>query len=111
MKALSLFANIGVAEAYLDKIGVKVVVANELIKRRADLYSKIYPNTDMVCGDITEENTYETIKKKSRDEGIDVIIATPPCQGLSRACRNRDENDSRNLLIIRWLSLPDIWLA
>ncbi len=105
MKALSLFANIGVAEAYLDKIGVKVVVANELIKRRADLYSKIYPNTDMVCGDITEENTYETIKKKSRDEGIDVIIATPPCQGFSRACRNRDENDSRNLLIMPVISL------
>ena len=29
MRALSLFANIGVAEAYLDKIGVEVVLANE----------------------------------------------------------------------------------
>lgn len=105
MKALSLFANIGVAEAYLDKIGVKVVLANELVKRRADLYSEIYPNTDMICGDITEKNTYETIKRKSRDEGIDVIIATPPCQGFSRACRNQDENDSRNLLIMPVISL------
>ena len=33
MKALSLFANIGVAEAYLDEIGVEVVLANELIKK------------------------------------------------------------------------------
>ena len=105
MKALSLFANIGVAEAYLDKTGVEVVLANELIKRRADLYSEIYPNTDMICGDITEKNTYETIKRKSKDESVDVIIATPPCQGFSRACRNQDENDSRNLLIMPVISL------
>ncbi len=35
MRALSLFANIGVAEAYLDKIGVEVVLANELIKKKS----------------------------------------------------------------------------
>ena len=42
MKALSLFANIGVAEAYLDELGIDVVLANELVKRRADLYSEIF---------------------------------------------------------------------
>lgn len=105
MRALSLFANIGVAEAYLDKIGVDVVLANELIKRRAELYSAIYPHTEMICGDITEKNTYEEIKSKSIAEKIDIIIATPPCQGFSRACRNQDENDSRNLLIMPVISL------
>lgn len=105
MRALSLFANIGVAEAYLDKIGVKVVLANELIKRRADLYSEIYPATEMICGDITEKKTYEAIRSKSIDANIDVIIATPPCQGFSRACRKQDKNDSRNLLIMPVISL------
>ena len=32
MKVLSLFANIGVAEAYLSELGVNVVLANELIE-------------------------------------------------------------------------------
>lgn len=105
MRALSLFANIGVAEAYLDKIGIDVVLANELIKRRAELYSAIYPHTDMICGDITEKNTYEEIKSKSIAEKIDIVIATPPCQGFSRACRNQDENDYRNLLIMPVISL------
>ena len=50
---LSLFANIGVAEAYLEQIGVNICVANELIERRAKLYSKIYPKKHMICGDIT----------------------------------------------------------
>ena len=43
MNAISLFANIGVAEAYLKDIDINVVVANELVERRANLYSKIYP--------------------------------------------------------------------
>lgn len=105
MKALSLFANIGVAEAYLEKIGVEVVLANELVKRRADLYSKIYPKTEMICGDITSRMIYETIKSKAIEEDVDIIIATPPCQGFSRACRNQDENDARNLLIMPVISM------
>jgi DNA (cytosine-5)-methyltransferase 1 len=105
MRALSLFANIGVAEAYLDKIGVEVVLANELVKRRAELYSEIYPKTEMICGDITEKNIYEKIKNKAIKDNIDVIIATPPCQGFSRACRKQNENDSRNLLIMPVISL------
>lgn len=105
MKALSLFANIGVAEAYLEKIGIEVVLANELVKRRADLYSKIYPKTEMICGDITSKKIYETIKSKAIKEEVDVIIATPPCQGFSRACRNQDENDDRNLLIMPVISM------
>lgn len=40
MKALSLFANIDIAEAYLKEIGVDVVVANEFVEKRAELYQK-----------------------------------------------------------------------
>ena len=47
IKALSLFANIGIAEAYLKEIGVDVVVANEFVEKRAELYQKIYPGAKM----------------------------------------------------------------
>lgn len=30
IKALSLFANVGIAETYLDNIGIDVVLANEI---------------------------------------------------------------------------------
>lgn len=59
MKVLSMFANIGVAEAYLSELGIDVVLANELIPRRAELYSKIYPETQMMCGDITDPHTHD----------------------------------------------------
>lgn len=97
-KALSLFANIGVAEAYLESIGVNVVIANEFIERRANLYSKIYPNCHMICGDITDSLVFEQIVSESISKEIDIIIATPPCQGMSTAGQQAAD-DFRNTLI------------
>lgn len=99
MKILSLFANIGVAEAYLRDIGIEVSVANELIERRAKLYSEIYPETKMIAGDITNDVVFSQIIKAAREEMVDCIMATPPCQGMSTAGQ-LDENDERNRLVI-----------
>lgn len=99
MKILSLFANIGVAEAYLRDIGIEVSVANELIERRAKLYSEIYPETKMIAGDITDDVVFTQIIKAAREEMVDCIMATPPCQGMSTAGQ-LDENDERNRLVI-----------
>ncbi len=98
MKVLSLFANIGVAEAYLYDIGMNVVVANELIERRAKLYSEIYPETNMICGDITDPHIMSKIIEESRIQGVEIVMATPPCQGMSTAGQQEDD-DERNKLI------------
>lgn len=98
MNALSLFANIGVAEAYLEDIGINVVVANELIERRAKLYSKIYPHTEMVCGDVTSHEVKDLIVEKSIEKNVSIIMATPPCQGMSTAGK-QELDDERNSLI------------
>lgn len=96
---LSLFANIGVAEAYLNEIGVNVVLANELEKRRADLYNKIYPKTEMVCGDIMSQSIFDDIIIKSKKYGVNLVMATPPCQGMSTAGQ-QNKDDERNKLIL-----------
>lgn len=98
MKILSLFANIGVAEAYLKELGFEVAVANELIERRAILYSKIYPDTHMICGDITDKKVFDKIIEESRSAGIDIIMATPPCQGMSTVGQKLAD-DIRNRLV------------
>lgn len=99
LKGVSLFANIGVAEAYFKEIGINVCVANELIKRRAKLYSEIYQETEVVEGDFTDVDIFNKIKSKAIKEKVDFIMATPPCQGMSTAGR-QDKNDKRNDLII-----------
>ncbi len=98
-KVLSLFANIGVAEAYLKDLGIAVPVANELDRRRADLYGKIYPETEMICGDITKEDIFAKIIKASKQKKVNIVMATPPCQGMSTA-GPKDETDIRNYLSI-----------
>lgn len=95
---LSLFANVGVAEAYFKEIGVNIVVANELLEKRAKFYSDVYPETNMIVGDITNDLVRSEIVNKSIDNHVDFIIATPPCQGMS-AAGNRTEFDVRNQLI------------
>jgi len=95
---LSLFANIGVAEACLESIGVHVAVANELIERRAKLYSRIYPHTHMICGDITRPHVRREIIRESRARGVNIVMATPPCQGMSTAGQ-QNSDDARNELV------------
>ena len=99
IKAISLFANIGVAEAYFEKIGIDVVAANELLQRRANLYQRIYPNTKMICGDIFSEDIQETITKIALENNVEIIMATPPCQGMSTAGR-QELDDYRNTLFL-----------
>lgn len=103
MNVLSLFANIGVAEAYLHEIGFNVLVANEFDKRRAELYQAIYPFTNMVCGDITDDDVFTKLINLSKENNIDLIIATPPCQGMSTAGQQKSD-DQRNNLIIHTIS-------
>ena len=98
LTGLSLFANVGVAEAYFQEIGIDVVLANELVPERANFYSAVYPNTEMICGDITDDSVRDTIVEKAIDKGVDFIIATPPCQGMSKL-GSMDPHDVRNQLI------------
>jgi DNA (cytosine-5)-methyltransferase 1 len=99
MKIVSLFANIGVAEAYLEQLGFEVVLANESIQRRAELYSKIYPKTNVICGDFSSKNIFNKLLHECKKNSIDIVIATPPCQGMSTVGQ-QIKGDERNGLIV-----------
>ena len=98
IRAVSLFANVGIAETYLNDVGVEVKVANELVEERAKFYSHLYPDVKMIVGDITEESVFSTVIDAAKAENVEMLIATPPCQGMSCAGR-KDPKDSRNFLI------------
>jgi DNA (cytosine-5)-methyltransferase 1 len=98
LKALSLFANVGIAEIYMKEHGINVLVANELLEDRARFYRHIHPETNMIAGDITDKKIFQDVINKSKKAKVDFIIATPPCQGMSCAGR-KDPLDPRNNLI------------
>lgn len=98
LRGLSLFANVGIAEAYLQEVGVDILIANELIEDRARFYSDIYQGSHMIVGDITNDELRTKIVDEAINKEVDFILATPPCQGMSMA-GNRAEFDERNQLI------------
>lgn len=98
LKGLSLFSNVGIAEAFFKSIGIDVCVANEIDVVRARFYQEVYPETHMICGDITDDETRTQIIEECKEKGVDFIIATPPCQGMSDAGL-RKEFDARNQLV------------
>ncbi|MGN1217149.1 MAG: DNA cytosine methyltransferase, partial [Phocaeicola sp.] len=98
LRGLSLFANVGVAEAYLKEIGVDMLVANELIPERARFYQDVYPETHMITGDITDDKMRTSIIFEAKKKKVNFVMATPPCQGMSRVGK-MEKNDVRNQLI------------
>ena len=98
LKGVSLFANVGIAETYLKEIGIDIVVANELVEKRARFYQFLYPEANMIIGDISDEKIFDEIYKTSIENKVDFLIATPPCQGMSLAGK-RNPLDKRNQLI------------
>lgn len=102
-QGISLFSSAGIAETYLLDTEINIIIANELLEKRAKLYRAINPDTLMVQGDISSEETFNKVLHHS--EKVEFLIATPPCQGVSVAGKNRTLhamlNDERNFLIYK----------
>ena len=102
MNCLTLFANVGIDEVYLSDLGINVVLANELEENRAKFYRKLHPNSEMIQGSILDGAVYDEIVTKAKQKNVDMVIATPPCQGMSVANAKRaDKDDPRNSLVKR----------
>ena len=99
INALSLFAGGGIAETYFEEIGVYVKVANELLQERAEFYRATHPNTEMICGDIADTKVYNEVIKKAKQNKVKLLMATPPCQGMSTLGKRQYDSDKRNSLI------------
>lgn len=114
VKWVSLFANVWIAEFYLKEVWIDIVIANELLQKRCDLYNYFYNNSEIVCWDITDKKIFNYVLNKSIDKKCDFLIATPPCQWMSVAWK-MNENDVRNNLIIKVVEFlkklkPWVWL-
>lgn len=97
-QGVSLFANVGIAETYIQDHNIKIVVANELLQNRARFHQEMHRECKMIQGDITNDEIFNEILESSKEQKCDFLIATPPCQGMSLAGQMR-EDDPRNSLI------------
>lgn len=81
IRGTSLFSNIGISETYFQRNNLDIVVANELIQKRCDFFSYLYPKANMICGDITNEKTISSNYEKKGDKTIPVEIMDDDSDG------------------------------
>ena len=112
---ISLFSCAGVGCFGFKKAGFECIATNELIERRLNVQKfnkKCKYESGYICDDITTEETKKKIFteiKKWEDLGndrVDVLVATPPCQGMSVANHKKTENEiTRNSLVVESIHL------
>ena len=112
LKAISLFSCGGIGDLALKKAGVDVILANELEQERAEVFCYNFPEVEMIIGDIWQkkDSIIKTVHSILPNTKLDIVFATPPCQGMSKNGRGkllnlvrkgeRPKEDPRNQLVI-----------
>ena len=113
---ISLFSSAGVGCYGFKEAGFECVATNELIPRRLEIQkcnNKCRYESGYICGDITQEETKAAIKEQIEKwrinfgiNDIDVVIATPPCQGMSVANHKKTCDEiRRNSLVVESIKM------
>lgn len=110
MTYVTLFSSAGVGCHGFKMEGYHCIATNEIIERRMQVQRcnhKCEYDSGYIVGDITtdeiKQRIYDEIhrwKKKGNDR-VDVIIATPPCQGISVINHKKNDKEiNRNSLVV-----------
>lgn len=110
MTYVTLFSSAGVGCHGFQMEGYRCIATNEIIERRMQVQRcnhKCEYDSGYIVGDITsdviKQRIYSEIRKwKHRgNDRVDVIIATPPCQGISVINHKKNDKEiNRNSLVV-----------
>ena len=113
---ISLFSGAGVGCYGFKSEGFECIATNELIERRIQIQranKKCKYESGYICNDLSKEQTKQLLyheiefwKKQEKLKRVDVVIATPPCQGMSVANHKKNEADARrNSLVVESIQI------
>ena len=109
---ISLFSSAGIGCYGFKQQGFKCIATNEYLEKRIKIQqynNKCEFDSGYIQGDIFQQETKDKIFneiKKHNVNDIDVLIATPPCQGMSDANHNKKDKDiKRNSLVVESIKM------
>ena len=95
LTAVSLFSGAGLSDLGYEMAGFRLVVQVEADRKRADVGADNFPNSAWlardVCGSVDE---VATAYQEATSRRLDLLIATPPCQGMSSSNPSRGKRRS-----------------
>lgn len=114
---ISLFSSAGVGCYGFKQEGFDCIASVEIIQRRLNIQrhnEKCRYETGYIADDITDEGTKQKIREEIKlwevshgVKDVDVLVATPPCQGMSVANHKKRDELGRNSLIVESIRLVD----
>ena len=112
---VSLFSSAGVGCYGFKEEGFYCVATVELLERRLKIQKfnkKCVYNSGYICGDMTTQETKDKVfaeldmwKRCLNLTDLDVLIATPPCQGMSVANHKKKDELKRNSLVVESIKM------
>ena len=112
---ISLFSSAGVGCYGFKQENYNCVATVELIERRLNVQRynhKCLFDSGYICGDITLPETQQRVfdelqmwQRQNHLTDLDVVIATPPCQGMSVANHKKGDELKRNSLVIESIKM------
>lgn len=113
---ITLFSSAGVGCYGFKLNGFECIATNELLDVRLSVQKanhKCKYESGYIGGDITTEETHKKLfdeidmwKEKEGLSQVDVVFATPPCQGMSTAnYKKADDEQIRNSLVVQAIKL------
>ena len=112
---ISLFSSAGVGCYGFKEEGFYCIATVELLERRLKIQAynhKCAYNSGYICGDMTEQATKDEVfveldrwKRSFNVSDLDVLIATPPCQGMSVANHKKKDELKRNSLVVESIKM------
>ena len=112
---ISLFSSAGVGCYGFKMENFECIATNELLENRLEIQknnNKCKYESGYIPGDITKDETKEKIfheikrwKTKEKVKDIDLVVATPPCQGMSTANYKKNDEQKRNSLVVEAIKL------
>ena len=112
---VSLFSSAGIGCYGFKEMGFCCIATVELLEKRLKIQrynDKCILSSGYICGDMTQPETKEKIfeeLKLWKDcfglKELDVLIATPPCQGMSVANHKKGDELKRNSLVVESIKI------
>lgn len=105
-KILDLFCGAGGLSFGLDSVsGFQTIIGVDFDKKVLETFKRNIKPLYTLCGDLTNDDFKNEIIKISKEEGINMIVGGPPCQGFSLKGKNLGINDPRNFLFKEFIKL------
>src|SRR5687767_10590258 len=97
LTAVSLFAGAGLSDTGYASAGFRFVVHVELERNRAAIGAANFPSSEWIVGDARKVAPRVIAQyKKATHRRLDLLVATPPCQGMSSSNPSRGKRGTKS---------------